>query len=135
MSTNLFAITPTHTELGRQFPKTSHSRFIGLQELRTQIIRIRLWHRLVFAEIADSNMNPTSYSGYSNSGSALDFWFDVFEGLDGESLNFGIFRLTGQQTMAGDDATEIFVDDHCGMAEGVEEDGVGGFGADAGERE
>lgn len=41
--------------------------------------------------------------------------------------------MLGEETVAGDHATEVLVDNHGGNAEGVEEDDVGGLGADAGE--
>ena len=59
----------------------------------------------------------------------------AFQCFDREGLNLGVFCLFRQKLMPGDDAAEIFVDDHGWMAEGVEQDGVGGFGADSGERE
>src|ERR1035437_3517014 len=68
---DLLRIPPAHTELGRQFAQTSHSSFIGIQKLQTQIIRIGLGHRLVFAEIAETNLPLIGNPGYSNFGSAL----------------------------------------------------------------
>src|ERR1035437_1325596 len=68
---DLLRIPPAHTELGRQFAQTSHSSFIGIQKLQTQIIRIGLGHRLVFAEIAETNLPLIGNPGYSDFGSAL----------------------------------------------------------------
>lgn len=57
------------------------------------------------------------------------------KGLLGQGLNFGVFCVLRRKTVADDDAAQILIDHHDGGAEGVEEDGVGGFGADAEEGE
>jgi len=42
--------------------------------------------------------------------------------------------FNGEEPMAVGDAAEVLVGNGDGMAESVEEDGVGGFGADTGKR-
>src|ERR1035437_8245339 len=51
------------------FPYTT--LFRSIQKLQTQIIRIGLGHRLVFAEIAETNLPLIGNPGYSDFGSAL----------------------------------------------------------------
>lgn len=71
LGADFLAISPTHSKLGGQFLKTAGSGLIGVQKLRTQIIRIGLRHKFVFAEIANPNLPHLEIQGYSNSGSAL----------------------------------------------------------------
>lgn len=53
------------------------------------------------------------------------------KGLLGKRLEVGVLCVFRKQAMAGDDAAEVFVDDHGRGVEGVEQDGIGGFGSDA----
>lgn len=57
------------------------------------------------------------------------------ESLLGEGLDLGVFCVVGGEAVANGDATEVFVDNHGGDTQGVEENGIGGFGANAGEVE
>ena len=57
------------------------------------------------------------------------------ESLLGEGLDLGVFCVVGGEAVANGDAAEVFVDHHGGDAQGVEENGIGGFGANTGEIE
>jgi hypothetical protein len=57
------------------------------------------------------------------------------KGLLGEGLDVGVFGFFRCEAVADYDAAQIFVDDHGGRIEGVEQDGIGGFGTDAGKGE
>src|ERR1700741_1739963 len=71
MGPDLLAVTPAHSELRGQLPQTPRSRLIGFQHLHTQIIRIRLCHRLVFAKIAKPTMTALPFPAYNYCDSAL----------------------------------------------------------------
>src|ERR1700761_9776842 len=72
MGPDLLAVTPAHSELRGQLPQTPRSRLIGFQHLHTQIIRIRLCHRLVFAKIAKPTMTALPFPAYNYCDSALE---------------------------------------------------------------
>ncbi len=57
------------------------------------------------------------------------------EGLIGEGLDFGVLCFFGNERVTRNDAAQVFIDDHRGRVEGIQEDGVGCFGTDAGERQ
>jgi hypothetical protein len=57
------------------------------------------------------------------------------ESLFGERLNFSIFCVIRDKGVTNGNAAQVFIDDHGRGVEGVEENGVGGFGADTGESE
>jgi len=57
-------------------------------------------------------------------------WF-VVERVNREGLDFVVLCFFGQELVAGCYSAKVFVNDHGGVVEGVEEDGVGGFGADS----
>src|ERR1019366_2242599 len=110
---DLLRIPPAHTELGRQFAQTSHSSFIGIQKLQTQIIRIGLGHRLVFAEIAETNLPLIGNPGYSDFGSALTApEVDARRAQGQAQLQAADSQLTAAQArLASDEATSNHLED------------------------
>jgi ABC-type glutathione transport system ATPase component len=68
---NLLGITVTYPKLRCQLLQAACSRFVRLQKLATQIIRISFSHSFVCAEIADPKLHRFPLFGYDYSGSAV----------------------------------------------------------------
>jgi hypothetical protein len=82
-----------------------------------------------FADVDDEGVKLVVVAG-----EVFGFFGGLFrgKGLFGESLYFGILRMTRNQGVTDGDAAQVFIDHHGRDIEGVEENRIRRFGTDAG---